>query len=129
MPGDLDRELLLVVTRQEWSKRTALVRRGATYCATIRPGDYGEGDTNVGMMPLHFAVRDGAPLARIKEIYKAFPVALISGERSGFTPLDLLNGLFECDQLAEFNYTATRANNVKRYLEAQLEEMGYGEAS
>ena len=129
MPGDLDRELLRVVTRQEWSKRKALVQQGASYCATIRPGDYGTGDTNVGMMPLHFAVRDGAPLARIKEIYTAYPVALISGERSGLTPLDLLNGLFESDELAKFNYTATRANNVKRYLEAQLEDMGHGGSS
>ena len=50
-------------------------------------------------------------------------MALNSGEVNGFTPLDLLNQITQEDSLEKFNYTKTRAKNVKAYLESKLQEM------
>jgi hypothetical protein len=118
IPRDIDRELLHMVTWKNWSARKLLLEEGAKYSASIREGDY-PNDGNLGMMALHFAVRDAAPTEIIKEIYYAHPIALISLCDYGMTPLDLLNGLYEYE-LEKFGWTVERATEVNEFLEAQL---------
>ena len=120
IPRDIDRELLRMVTLKNWSARKLLLEEGAKYSASIREGDYpNDGHKNLGMMALHFAVRDAAPTEIIKEIYYAHPIALISLDGYGISPLDLLNGLYEYE-LEKFGWTVERATEVNEFLEAQL---------
>ena len=118
IPRDIDRELLRMVTHKNWSATRLLLEEGAKYSASIREGDYpNDGHKNLGMMALHFAVRDGAPTEIIKEIYYAHPIALISLEGCGLTPFDLFPYEYE---LEKFGWTVERATEVKEFLEAQL---------
>ena len=118
IPRDIDRELLHMVTWKNWSARKLLLEEGAKYSASIREGDYpNDGHKNLGMMALHFAVRDAAPTEIIKEIYYAHPIALISLEGCGLTPFDLFPYEYE---LEKFGWTVERATEVKEFLEAQL---------
>ena len=87
--SELDRDLLRAVTRADWAKMRELKEQGARFVATIEVGDYPD-NINRGMMPLHFAVRDHAPLNVLREIYEAYPQALSVHERNGCTPRDLL---------------------------------------
>jgi hypothetical protein len=119
IPRDIDRELLRMVTCQNWSARKLLLEEGAKYSASIRQGDYPNDDHLVGMMALHFAVHDAAPTEIIKEIYYAHPIALISLHDYCMTPLDFLNGLFGYE-LEKFGWTEERATEVKEFLEEQL---------
>jgi hypothetical protein len=125
IPRDIDRELLRIVTLKKWSERRSLLAEGAKYSASIREEDYP--NRNVGMMALHFAVRDAAPTEIIKEVYYSHPIALITPEINGFTPLDLLNGLIGSPhQLEKFGWNVECATKVKEFLEAQL-PAGVGE--
>ena len=120
IPKDLDMELLRMVSNGWYSKRAALIQKGAKYSATIQPGMHLNPMAEVGMAALHYAVRDGAPTKVIKEIYYAYPLALLMPDICGLTPLDLLIGIIECDDLKGRNYTPERANEVKEFLEKRL---------
>jgi len=132
LPSDIDRELLKVVTNQQWDERGPLLEKGAQYTATIHPGDYTD-NQNIGMMPLHFACRDGAPTKVIKEIYRGYPAALVSSTSHGsFTPLDLLNDVIDSEGSAGLKrrgYTMARAVNVRAFLEAEMDQFRQPPAS
>ena len=83
-------ELLRLVSYCRWEEmHEHLERTNAMFDASIERDDYPY-NVNFGMMPLHFAVRDHAPLAIIQEIYQAYPVALHMQEGCGLTPPELL---------------------------------------
>mmetsp|Transcript_43046 Transcript_43046/g.48720 ORF Transcript_43046/g.48720 Transcript_43046/m.48720 type:complete len:133 (+) Transcript_43046:461-859(+) len=85
-----ERELLRVVTRRQWNRMHAILRQenAPTFTAAIEEGDYPRSGANVGMMALHFAIRDHAPLEIIKEIYEAYPPALYVRDRIGILPAE-----------------------------------------
>jgi hypothetical protein len=115
---DIDCELSRMVMCPNWSARKSLLEEGAKYSASIRQGDY-PNDYHLGMIALHFAVRDAAPTEIIKEIYYPSPIALFSLHDYGMTPLDFLNGLSGYE-LENFGWTVERATEVKEFLKAQL---------
>jgi hypothetical protein len=86
-----ERELLRVVTRRQWGRMHAILQQenAPTFTAAIEEGDYpGDPGLNVGMMALHFAIRDHAPLDIIREIYEAHPPALFVRDRCGLAPAE-----------------------------------------
>jgi hypothetical protein len=84
-------ELLRLVTLQDWDAMSAFIvgNPDAKFDKTIKVGDYPH-DANLGMMPLHFAIRDHAPLVGIEQILEAYPEAKTARENSGLAPLELL---------------------------------------
>ena len=108
-----DRELLRLVTRQQWELADAMRDAGAQYSAAISAGDY-HNNHNVGMLPLHFAVRDHAPLARIQAIYEAYPQALHVREHGNMSVRELL----EATSPNYNSYTAAQFAEVKTYLDS-----------
>ena len=110
-----DRELLRVVTKRQWERMRELRSQEdpPQFRAAIEEGDYING-ANVGMMALHFAVRDHAPLEVIRDIYDAYPKGLYVEEVNGLSPIELLatttpNGP---------NYTPEQYAEVKAFLES-----------
>ena len=87
--SQLDRDLLRAVTLGRWAWMRELRCRGAAFTAAIQRGDYAS-NNNIGMMPLHFAIRDHAPLDVVREIHTACPAALYRADRTGLTPPELL---------------------------------------
>jgi len=120
---DIDRELLRVVTHGMWEFRGPLLEQGAQYTAAISPSDCEDNPVISGMMPLHFACRNGAPTAIIKEIYQAYPTALFCTTCQGFTPLNLLDDVMTegAARLRRRGYTMARARTVKAFLEAEMD--------
>ena len=119
LPCDLDRELLRCVTNpSQWFKIEELIAQGAKYSASINTDDYVHGQ-NVGMMPLHFVVRDQAPFEMIRGIYEAYPMALRCIDQCGLTPLDLLSQ--KKSPNAKRKPTKKWHTQVKNFLESKLE--------
>ena len=116
-----DRELLRLVTNSQWGRMRELLNEGAVHGASIEASDYPSG-ANCGMQALHFAIRDHAPIAVIREIYEAHPMALFIACRGGLTPPDLLGE--EAPNGASF--TPQEYLEVKDYLESLVG--GDGEA-
>jgi hypothetical protein len=114
-------ELLRLVTYCRWEEmHEHLERTNAMFDASIERDDYPY-NANFGMMPLHFAVRDHAPLAIIQEIYQAYPVALHMQEGCGLTPRELLG--MESPNAGENSsrsYTEEEYAAVAAYLDSLL---------
>jgi len=113
-----DRELLRLVTTGNWKEMRAFREAtGANFAAKIEEGDYPDCayDLNVGMMALHFAVRDHAPIDIVREIYEAYPEALFEKSNYGrFAPTELLER--KCPNTINTNYTEDEYLEVKAYL-------------
>ena len=77
----------------------------------IQRGDY-PNNANCGMMPLHFAIRDHAPLVRIKQILEAYPAAKKTREISDHTPYDFLSEISTNGE----SWTEQEYTEVKNYL-------------
>lgn len=106
-------ELLRLVTRKEWDRMTEHLQANpdAKFDAVIERGDY-DNNANCGMMPLHFAIRDHAPLVRIKQILEAYPAAKNTREISGHTPYDFLSEISTNGE----SWTEQEYTEVKDYL-------------
>jgi hypothetical protein len=109
--SEKDRELLRLVTNSQWGRMRELLDEGAVHGASIEASDYPSG-ANEGMQALHFAIRDHAPIAVIREIYEARPMALFAACRGGLTPPDLLQE--EAPNGASF--TQQEYSEVKAYI-------------
>ena len=88
-----------------------LAHPDAKFDAIIEAGHYHD-DANIGMMPLHFAIRDHAPLAQIKHILEAYPEVRSRSEITGITPYEFLS---ENSPNGE-SWTEQEYNEVKDYL-------------
>ena len=86
----IDKDLLMAVRRRNWDLMRTLAAAGARYSARIEEGD-SNGHNSMGMQPLHYAVRDHAPPAVVREIYLGHPKALWEREACGLTPYGLLD--------------------------------------
>ena len=113
IPNSHSIELLRLVTRQDWHGMAEYQRAytDAKFDAVIEHGDY-EDNANIGMMPLHFAIRDHAPLVQIKHILEAYPAAKSRREKSGFTPYELLTE----NSVNGESWTEQQYNEVKDFL-------------
>ena len=113
LPDSHSIELLRLVTRKDWDRMAEYQRAhpDAKFDKMIESGDYPNGE-NIGMMPLHFAIRDHAPLVQIKHILEAYPAAKSKTESSGRTPRELLS---ENSANGE-SWTEQEYNEVKNYL-------------
>jgi len=107
--------LLSFVTRKDWDGMIEYQRANPTakFDAIIEPGDYPD-HANIGMTALHFAIRDHAPLVRIKQILEGYPAARSMKECSGarLTPYDFLS---EVSTNGE-SWTEQEYSEVKDYL-------------
>eukprot|EP00808_Paulinella_micropora_P008214 g72149.t1 len=115
-----DKELLRVTTFERWEEATRMLNRGAQPCMAIEYGSYENPRTNLGMLPLHFAARDCAPLSFIKRLVQALPEAVYYTEANGFTPLDLLR---QCPPGSAPNtnqYSSEEHSAVLQYLTSSM---------
>ena len=111
--AETSKELLQFVTWKDWQGMDEYqeAHPDATFDAIIEAGDYPL-NQNIGMLPLHFAIRDHAPLAQIRRILEAYPAARFTRERANLTPFEFLSENSTNGQ----SWTDQEYNAVRDYL-------------
>jgi hypothetical protein len=87
---DIDLDLLKAVTKKEWPRMRELKEERENFQAGMYAKCADGRSPNVGMMALHFAVRDHAPVEVIRDVFEGYPSARFEVDAAGLIPEELL---------------------------------------
>ena len=100
--------LLHDIVNQRYDIILQLLHEGVEPVARIRSDSYVDSRyENLEMLPIHLAVKDGAPIYIIQALVEAWPMSLAEKDTNGLRPIHLLS---------QYYYIASEYVEVNEYL-------------